>query len=99
MLGKLNEKISDTRIRTNELPIRMNSDWLVMLTNEENNPMFVIYKLEDVRNPSVDVIEPTIKLKVISCGESRDLGAANQTKFRYSCPAWTCFTSSWTKLK
>jgi hypothetical protein len=72
LLGKLNDKISDTRIRTNELPIRMNSDWLVMLTNEENNPIFSIYKLEDVRNPSIDVIEPTIKLKVISFRESRD---------------------------
>ena len=81
MLGKLNEKISDTRIRTNELPIRMNSDWLVMLTNEENNPMFAIYKLEDVRNPSIDVIEPTIKLKVISFGESRDLGLPIRQNF------------------
>ena len=49
-----------------ELPIRTNSDWLVMLIVRRRRRYLALYKLEDVRNPSIKTKKPVTKIRVRS---------------------------------
>ena len=49
-----------------ELPIRTNSDWLVMLMVRRRRRYLAIYKLKDVRNPMINIKKPVTKIRVSS---------------------------------
>jgi hypothetical protein len=48
-----------------ELPIKLNSQFVVMLTCQDKQTVFVIYKLEDVRKANNQTVTPINEVKVI----------------------------------
>jgi hypothetical protein len=49
---------------TQEFPIKLNSQFLVLAVEGEENSFIAIYKLEDIKNAHIDVVSPVTQIDV-----------------------------------